>query len=127
MTLAPATRVFGIPERVQRAALAALDRKGEDVRIRNLQDVADITDYFLFASATNERQVQAIADAVEEALREVGVRPLHVEGRYPSRWILMDYGDFVVHVFLDTTREFYGLERLWRDAPDVTRELLSAT
>jgi ribosome-associated protein len=124
MTVAPVTHSLNIPARVQLAALAALEKKGEDVRIRYLQPVADFTDYFLLASGTNERQVQAIADAIEDVLRSWGVRPLHIEGKYPARWILMDYGDFVVHIFLDTTREFYGLERLWGDAPDVTGELL---
>ncbi len=124
MTLAPATLSLDIPARVQLAALAALEKKGEEVRIRDLQEVSDLADFFLFASGSNERQVQAIADAIEERLRAQGIPPLHVEGKYPSGWILLDYGDFVVHVFLDTTREFYGLERLWGDAPDVTGELL---
>lgn len=113
-----------IPERVRLAVGAALDTKGENVRVRHLEPVTDFTDYFLFASGTNERQVQAIADAVDERLRARGVRPLHVEGHSPASWILLDYGDFIVHVFLDETRSHYGLERLWRDAPDVTPDFV---
>ena len=73
----------------------------------------------------NERQVQAIADRVEERLKALGVRPLHVEGYRAGQWILLDYGDFLVHVFLDDRRRFYGLERLWSDAPDSTAEFVT--
>jgi ribosome-associated protein len=111
-----------IPERVREAVAASLDTKADRVVVRHLEAVTDFTDYFLIASGTNERQVQAIADAVEERLRARGVRPLAIEGYAPAQWVLLDYGDFVVHVFLDETRVHYGLERLWRDAPDVTSE-----
>ncbi len=111
-----------IPERVREAVAASLDTKADRVVVRHLEAVTDFTDYFLIASGTNERQVQAIADAVEVRLRARGVRPLAVEGYAPAQWVLLDYGDFVVHVFLDETRVHYGLERLWRDAPDVTSE-----
>lgn len=111
-----------IPERVREAVAASLDTKADRVVVRHLEKVTDFTDYFLIASGTNERQVQAIADAVEERLRARGVRPLAIEGYAPAQWVLLDYGDFVVHVFLDETRVHYGLERLWRDAPDVTSE-----
>jgi len=121
---APQTSL-AIPERVRAAVAASLDTKAERLVVRHLEAVTDFTDYFLIASGTNERQVQAIADAVEERLRARGVRPLAVEGRAPAQWVLLDYGDFVVHVFLDETRKHYGLERLWRDAPDVTAEFLS--
>lgn len=121
---APET-TLAIPERVRAAVAASLDTKAERVVVRHLETVTDFTDYFLIASGTNERQVQAIADAVEERLRGRGVRPLAIEGRTPAQWVLLDYGDFVVHVFLDETRKHYGLERLWRDAPDVTAEFLS--
>ena len=75
-------------------------------------------------SGASDRQVQAIADAVEEKLRAGGVRPLHVEGLRGGRWVLLDYGAFVVHVFQDEVRRFYGLERLWSDAPEVTTAFL---
>jgi ribosome-associated protein len=114
-----------IPTRVREAVAAAVDTKAEEIRVRHLEPVTDFADYFLFVSGTNERQIQAIADGVEERLRALGVRPLHVEGYAPAQWVLLDYGDFIVHVFLEETRRHYGLERLWRDAPDVTPDFLT--
>lgn len=108
--------------RVRSAVAAAEDRKAVDVKVLHLGKVSDFTEYFLIASGTNERQVQAVADAVEERLRAEGVRPLHVEGYNRGQWILLDYGDLVVHVFLEEPRRFYALERLWGDAPEVTAE-----
>jgi ribosome-associated protein len=99
---------------------AADDRKAVDLLVLHLHKVSDFTDYFVICSGTNERQVQAIADAVEERLRAERVRPLHVEGYNRGQWVLLDYGDFVVHVFAEQPRRFYALERLWGDAPDVT-------
>lgn len=100
---------------------AALDRKAEELKILDLADVSDFTDHFIICSGSNERQVQAIADAVLEQLRARGMRPLHVEGYNHGRWILLDFGgSLVIHIFLDETRRFYDLERLWSDAPDVT-------
>ena len=110
-------------DRVRSAVSAAEDRKAVDVKVLHLGKVSDFTEYFLICSGTNERQVQAIADAVEERLREEKVRPLHVEGYNRGQWILLDYGDMVVHVFLEEPRRFYALERLWGDAPDVTADL----
>jgi ribosome-associated protein len=105
---------------VRLAVAAALDKKAEELHVLRVGEVTHFTDYFLVCSGQNTRQVQAIADAVEERLRPLKVRPLHVEG-YPSgQWVLMDYGDFVMHVFLHERRRFYGLERLWGDAPDET-------
>lgn len=108
--------------RVRSAVAAAEDRKAVDVKVLHLGKVSDFTEYFLIASGTNERQVQAIADAVEERLRSEGVRPLHIEGYNRGQWILLDYGDLVVHVFLEEPRRFYALERLWGDAPEVTAD-----
>jgi ribosome-associated protein len=88
--------------------------------VLHLEKVSDFTDYFLICSGSSERQVQAIADAVQEKMREVRVRPLHVEGFNRAQWVLLDYGDFVVHIFQEDPRRFYSLERLWGDAPDVT-------
>ncbi len=127
--------------RVRMAAAAAEDRKAVDLKVLHLQQVSDFTDYFLICSGTNERQVQAIADAVEERLRANKVRPLHIEGYNRAQWVLLDYGDLVVKnaaasaaveeadlpgVFLlEEPRRFYALERLWGDAPDVTADFTS--
>lgn len=109
-----------IESRCRTAVAAAEDRKAAGRRVLHIGEVSSLTDYFLIFSGTNERQVQAIADSVKERLRAEKVRPLHVEGYKPGRWVLLDYGDFVVHVFDDETREYYSLEKLWSDAPDVT-------
>ena len=123
MTL-PKRSALASPEdirtRVREAVIAALDTKAENVRVRHLEPVTSFTDYFVIASASNERQVQAIANSVEERLLAIGVRPLHIEGYSSAQWVLLDYGDFLVHSLLEERRAYYGLERLWRDAPDVT-------
>jgi ribosome-associated protein len=106
--------------RVREAVATAEDRKAVDLKVLHLEKVSDFTDYFLICSGSNERQVQAIADAVQERLRRDHVRPLHVEGYNRGQWVLLDYGDLVVHVFQEEPRRFYALERLWGDAPDVT-------
>lgn len=111
-----------IPTRVRAAVEAALDRKAVELRVLHLEAVTDFTDYFLVCGGTSERQVQAIADGIEERLRGEGVRPLAVEGYGTGQWVLLDYGDFLVHVFTEERRAFYGLERLWSDAPEVTAE-----
>lgn len=113
------------PTRVREAVAAAEDRKAVDLRVLHVEQVSDFTDFFLICSGTSERQVQAIADAVQEKLREERVRPLHVEGYNRGQWVLLDYGDFVVHIFQEEPRRFYSLERLWGDAPDVTAEFRS--
>ena len=110
-------------ELVREVVAAARDRKAEDLKVLHVGEVTHFTDYFLLCSGTNPRQVQAIADAVEERLRPRKRRPLNVEGYQAGQWVLLDYGDFVMHVFLQERRRFYGLERLWGDAPDVTEEM----
>lgn len=105
---------------VRQAVAAALDKKAEELHVLNVAEATQFTDYFVICSGQSSRQVQAIADAVEERLRPLKVRPLHVEGYTTGQWVLMDYGDFVIHVFLQERRRFYGLERLWGDAPDET-------
>lgn len=106
------------PSVLDLVADAASHRKAERLRILDLSSVSDFTDYFVICSGTNERQVQAIADAILRALRDTGLRPLHVEGQSHGRWILLDYGGLmVIHVFLEELRSFYDLERLWADAP----------
>jgi ribosome-associated protein len=93
-----------------------------------LRGLSDVTDYFLICHGTSDRQVLAIADSIEERLRrECERRPSHVEGRRTADWILMDFYDFVVHVFLEDRRQFYRLERLWGDAPTVDLSELSPT
>jgi ribosome-associated protein len=89
------------------------------VRVLDVSEPLVISDYFVICSGSNERQVRAIAEEVERACRAEGVRPLRREGEREARWILLDFVDFVVHVFLQAEREFYDLERLWRDAPVV--------
>jgi ribosome-associated protein len=111
--------------RVREAVTAAEDRKAVDLKVLHLREISDFTDYFVLCSGTSERQVQAIADAVEERLRAEGVRPLHVEGYNRGQWVLLDYGDLVVHIFQEEIRRFYALERLWGDAPDRTAEFRS--
>jgi ribosome-associated protein len=106
------------------AAEAAADKKANEVLVLDVGDILGITEAFVVASASNSRQVKAIVDEVEEQVRVLhGSTPLSVEGLDDAGWVLMDYGDFVVHVFLDDTREFYALERLWSDAPTIWREI----
>jgi ribosome-associated protein len=110
-------------QRVREAVAAADDRQAADLKVLHLQKISDFTDYFLICSGTSERQVKAIADAVQERLRSHRVRPLHVEGYNRAQWVLLDYGDLVVHIFQEEPRRYYALERLWGDAPNVTAEL----
>jgi ribosome-associated protein len=100
----------------QRAAALCLDRKATDVTILDLRKVSSATDYFVIASGTSDTHVRAVAEHVAEELRREGVRAHHIEGLPGGRWVLIDYVDFVVHVFHPTLREFYQLERLWSDA-----------
>lgn len=93
---------------------AALDKKALDAVVLELGEICSFTDYFLICTGTSTRHNQSIADNVEETLKRQGVRPLHIEGHYEGEWILLDYVDFVVHIFSARSREFYDLERLWR-------------
>lgn len=112
-----------IRERVRTAVGAALDKKAFDVDVLAVSELTSIADYFILCSAGNERQSASIGDNVQEKLRvDNGVKPLLVEGTTPGHWVLLDYGDFIVHIFTEDTRRFYGLERLWGDAPNVTAE-----
>jgi ribosome-associated protein len=108
-----------LPAQIDRAVRAAEDKKALDLTVLDLRKAAGFTDYFLICSGTNSRQIRAIADAVVEALAADGVSPAHVEGYDRSEWVLLDYFDFVVHVFARETRMFYGLERLWGSAERV--------
>ena len=108
-----------IPSEIQRAIAAAEDKKADDVVLLDLRKAAGFADYFLICSGGNPRQIRAIADAVMEALASDGAKPAHVEGYQRSEWILLDYFDFVVHIFSPETRLFYSLERLWGNAERV--------
>jgi len=100
---------------------AALERKAFDLVLLEVQSISSLTGYFLLCSGRSDRQVQAIARSIEEDLKKMGIRPLGIEGFERGKWILMDYDDVVVHVFLDPVRKFYDLEGLWFDAPRVDR------
>jgi ribosome-associated protein len=115
-----AMRAEDLDERIRAAVHAAGEKKALDIVVLDLRDVASFTDFFVIASGTNVRQVQAIADAVEEHLRKnLRVKPARIEGYNSAEWVLLDYGDFIFHVFEEKSRRFYDLERLWRDAARV--------
>lgn len=106
-------------EQVKIVAAAAEGKKASDVTVLKLIGVTTFTDYFVICSANSSRQVQSISEEIEDSLRSKKIRPLHVEGRTNAEWVLMDYGTFIVHVFNEKSRQFYDLERLWRDAEKV--------
>lgn len=110
------------PAALERAAALALERKADDVLGLDLQGISTATDYFLLATGKSDIQVQAIAEHVIDELKKESLRPSHVEGLQGGRWILVDYFDFVVHIFHTAAREFYQLETLWGDAPRRTFE-----
>ena len=101
-------------------AIKALeDKKGNDIRVIDIQDVSIIADYFIIASGSNRNQVQTMADNVEEVLGRSGYEPRQLEGYGTATWILMDYNDIIVHIFSEEDRLFYDLERIWRDGKNV--------
>jgi len=104
------------PEAVQRALRAVQDKKAVDLTLLDLHGVASFTDFFLICTGTSTRHVQAIANGLEEQLGRAGVVPLHIEGYDQAEWVLLDYVDFVVHIFSERARAYYDLERLWRSA-----------
>ncbi|QTH59322.1 ribosome silencing factor [Corynebacterium hindlerae] len=99
------------------AALAADDKLAEEIAVIDVSDVLTITDVFVIASASNERQVNAIVEEIEDKLTENKMEPIRREGTREGRWALLDYGEFVIHIFRTQEREYYGLDRLWRDCP----------
>ncbi len=104
-----------------RLAIKALeDKKGNDIRVIDIQDVSIIADYFIIASGSNRNQVQTMADNVEEVLGRAGYEPRQMEGYGTATWILMDYNDIIVHIFSEEDRLFYDLERIWRDGKSVS-------
>ena len=104
---------------VHTAARAAADKLAQQIIAFDVSEQLAITDAFLLASATNERQVKAIVDEIEDKLREIDAKPIRREGQRDGRWVLIDYGDVVVHVQHEEERSFYALERLWRDCPAI--------
>lgn len=108
---------FEAPSEVEGAARLALERKASDVVVLDLREISSATDFFIIGSGNSDIQVRAIAEHIQEELRERGLRADHIEGLDRARWVLLDYIDFVVHVFHPSARDFYQLENLWGDAP----------
>ena len=108
-----------LPAEVRLAVKAAQARKGEEICVLDLREVASFTDFFVILHGNSNRQNMALYGGIEEDLKRTEVRPLSVEGRDNAEWILMDYGHFIVHVFTRKTRDYYSLEKLWGDAPRI--------
>jgi ribosome-associated protein len=106
-------------EAAQLCAEAADDKKAFDILILDLRGITFISDYFVICSATNTTQVSAIADGIGQNLARIGIHPSHIEGEAEASWVLMDYGDVVVHIFDEQTRAYYSLDKLWGDAPRI--------
>jgi len=107
------------PKHIELAIRAAEDKKAQDITVLDLKNASGFTDYFVICSGANAREIHAIADAVIKAQAAHGSKPAHVEGYDRSEWVLVDYFDFIVHIFSPETRAFYGLERLWGNAERV--------
>ncbi len=115
----PAASPAKVAEQARRAASLCVDNKANDVVMLDLHGVTDMTDFFVVASGTSDTHVRAVAQHVEEGMAKAGLRAYHVEGAETGRWVLLDYVDFVVHVFHPSMRSYYQIERLWGDAPVV--------
>jgi ribosome-associated protein len=107
---------------VGKAVRAALSKKAADIVVLDLRKTPAFTDFFVLCSGQNQRQVKAIADAIDDTMRATKIKPAHIEGYDRAEWILMDYFSFIVHVFVPQTRAFYSLERLWGDAERIPVE-----
>lgn len=118
-----------LDERIVMALEAAGEKKAINIVVLDLRAIASFTDYFVITSGTNERQVKAISDGIVETLKKAGTPALRVEGYKTAEWILVDYGDFLVHIFDEKARRFYDLERLWRESKrvELSPELASET
>jgi ribosome-associated protein len=116
LTPATAVNVSDLDGRVRRALLAAAEKKALEPTVLDLRSISSFTDFFLVFTGANRRQVQAISDEIVDQLKRNGTPAARVEGYQNAEWILIDYGDFVVHVFEEKARRFYDLERLWREA-----------
>jgi ribosome-associated protein len=128
-SLSPEAEPAQLDERIVMALEAAGEKKAAGSVVLDLREIASFTDYFVITSGTNERQVQAISDGIVETLKKSGTPALRVEGYKTAEWILLDYGDFVVHIFDEKARRFYDLERLWRESKrvELPSELASET
>ena len=111
-----------IEEQVKVAFQALEEKKAEDIRVIDIRGISTIADYFIVASGSNQSQLQAMEDSVGQKMREIGMAKPKVEGNRNSTWILMDYGDFIVHIFSEEDRLFYDLERIWTDGREVEIE-----
>jgi ribosome-associated protein len=100
-------------------ANAALDKKAKDVLVLNLKGMTIIADYFVICSGESTTQIRSIAEGVEDRFSKAGIKPLGIEGLNYSHWVLIDYGDVIIHIFEDATRDFYELEKLWMDAEKI--------
>jgi ribosome-associated protein len=98
------------------AVRAAEDKQAKDIRVLDLREITSFADHFVICSGNNTRQVQAISDEIEMRLKKLGERAISIEGYEHAEWVLMDYGDYLIHIFSPKSREYYDLERLWRDA-----------
>lgn len=126
--VSPPTSFADLDPEVRLAIECASEKKAFDMTALDLRDIASFTEYFIIASGSNQRQVQAIADEISEQLKkQLGSRPVRVEGYSQAEWVLLDFGDFVFHIFEQKTRSFYDLEKLWLDARrvEIPAELLN--
>ena len=114
-----------VEQMVKVAYIAIDDKLGQDIAIINIGKVSSLCDYFVIATGSSARQVKAIADSVQDALTEQGIEPRAKEGYETQSWILLDYGDIIVHIFDEENRGFYNLEKLWKDAPYVDVDTLN--
>ena len=114
------TLTLSAERKARRAARAALDRKAIDLVVLDVTALSSVTDYFLVCSGRSTTHLASITEAIRAELKQDGVRPLHAEGTTESGWVLLDYGDVLMHVFLEDTRAYYALERLWGDAPSIS-------
>ena len=110
-------------ERVQRAAQAMYDKKAKNIIALDISKITSLGDYFVICSCSSAAQLRACTDEIEEKMSEINIEPAHIEGYSGGNWILMDYGDIIIHVMLEETRDFYSLERLWTDAEEITLNL----
>ena len=106
-----------LPPQIQVAVSAAQEKKAEDVLILSLAAISSFTDYFVIMHGHSGRQLNALCDGIERSLRKERVKPLSIEGQKNAEWILMDYGNFIIHIFTKEKRDYYSLERLWADVP----------
>jgi ribosome-associated protein len=126
--MTPRTQQSESKQQILEALAAAESKKAESISILELDKASgSFTDYFVICSGSNPRQIQAISDEVEQRLAKAGTRPAHVEGYRQAEWVLLDYVDFVVHVFSEKAREFYGLERLWKSAKQLEPSALKTS